>query len=203
MRQDCYHRRLAARFTGPRLVCDVGTVFVPPQPVDLEQYAASYDLEGAEDDMGLTGFERLADQGCYQLVLSLTWGYSRTSSQTLDLGLLRTDGDKLFVVHQLNDDAGTSLILAYLAADTPSRLFGAFLIDYLSSRGTGYTVNLPCHLPQSIWIVRPEIVSQTAVAAGLLGLVSPGIVDWRSVQPFTGNGAQDAQHLLHQTSLMA
>lgn len=175
-----YHRRLATRFTHARLSVDAGTIFVPPHPIDLERHFGSQDEADSADDT-LTAFERLVDAERYQLVLSLGWGGRAASSHTLDLGLLRVDGDKLFVVHQLNDDAGTSLILAYLSSDAPSRLFRLFLVDYLSSQGTGYMVTLPRVLPESIWVVQPEIVPQAALAAGLLGLVSP-VGDWGSMR---------------------
>lgn len=200
MGRSSYQRRLATRFTHPRLNTEAGTIFVPPHPVDLEHYFGSYNDGDGGDDSALTAFERLINAGRYQLMLSLSWGPS-AGRQTLDLGLLRVDDDKLFVVHQLNDDVGTSLLLAYLSADAPSRLFHLFLVDYLSSRGTGYMVNLPELLPESIWIVRPEIVPHAAIAAGLLGLVTPGGIEWSYAQP--GAAEQHAPHMPHRPSLVA
>lgn len=196
-----FRRRLATRFTHPRLVTDVGTVFVPLYPVDLESCLNRNDE--ALDDQSLTAYEHLVDAECYQLMLSLSWGRFAAPCQTLDLGLLRVDDDKVFVVHQLNDDAGTSLVLAHLSAEMPSPLFRRFLVDYLSSRGTGYMVQLPDLLPQTIWIARPEIVSQAAVATGLLGLVTPGAVDWMYART---SGDEPDQHIsptIHLPSLMA
>jgi hypothetical protein len=189
-------RRLATRFTSARLSSDAGTIFVPPRPVDLEAYFGADEALATEYDTGLTAFERLVDTERYQLMLSLGWGRSSAPARTLDLGLLRGDGEKLFVVHQLNDDAGTSLILAYLCGDVPSRLFRLFLVDYLSSGGTGYMVTLPCLLPERIWIVQPEVVPHAVVATGLLGLVTPGAGELSGAQP-------PAAHLPFRTSLVA
>lgn len=195
--------RLATRFTHPRLSTDAGTIFVPPYPLDLERHFGGGSAREAAGDPSLTAFEQLVDAARYQLVLSLSWGRGSASAQTLDLGLLRADGDKLFVVHQLNDDAGTSLILAYLAAEVPIRLFRLFLVDYLTSRGTGYMVTLPCLLPESIWIVQPEVVSHAAVATGLLGLVTPGGVDWSYAQLGAGASEQHAPHVPQRASQVA
>jgi hypothetical protein len=173
-----YHGRLATRFTHPRLVTNTGTIFVPPHPVDLEAYARTVDGNEPAQDPSLSAYERLAAAERYRLVLSLSWGWGAAARQTVDLGLLHADEGQLFVVHQLNDDAGTALIVAYLASEAPGQLFRVFLLDYLSSRGSGYTVTLPALLPQSVWIVQPEVAPDAAVAAGLLGLVAPGSVDW-------------------------
>lgn len=178
MGRNSARQRLAARFTHPRLATDAGTIFVPPRPIDLERHFGGFD--GGEDapDQSLTAFEHLVEAEQYQLVLSLSWGTRISPGQTLDLGLLRVDADKLFVVHQVNDDAGTSLILAYLSPNVLSRLFGQFLVDYLSSRGTGYAVNLPSLLPHTIWVAKPDLAAHSVVAAGLLGLVAPGAHPW-------------------------
>lgn len=200
MGQISFRRRLATRFTHPRLVTDVGTVFVPLHPVDLEGCLDAVDDDELQPDPTLTAYERLVDAECYQLVLSLGWGRLAATLQTLDLGLLRVDDDKVFVVHQLNDDAGTSLILAYLSGDVPARLFRRFLVDYLSSRGAGYQVHLPDQLPQSIWIARPDIVTQAAVATGLLGLVTPGAIAWAYS---VGDPDQRPPLTQHLASLMA
>jgi hypothetical protein len=196
-------RRLATRFTHSRLSIDAGTIFVPPYPVDLEAYFGADDAFDAPHADGLTAFERLSDAECYRLIVSLSWGCASLPSHTLDLGLLRLDGDKLFVVHQLNDDAGTSLILAYLCADVPSRLFGPFLVDYLSSGGTGYMVTLPSLLPSHIWIVQPEVAPHTAVAAGLLGLVSHGSVNLSFVHSGAATAEQYTSHLPVRPLLVA
>lgn len=203
MGRNSSQRRLATRFTRARLSTDAGTIFVPPQPVDLEAYFGSDEGLESAHAAGLTAFERLVEAKRYQLILSLSWQCPSLPAHTLDLGLLRVDGDKLFVVHQLNDDAGTSLILAYLCADIPSRLFHPFLLDYLSSGGTGYMVTLPGLLPQTIWIVQPEVAPHTTVAAGLLGLVSPGGIDWGFVQPGVGALEQHPSHLPVRPLLVA
>jgi hypothetical protein len=203
MGRNSYQRRLATRFTHSRLSTNAGTIFVPPHPVDLEAYFGSDDALESPHAAGLTAFERLVDAERYQLILSLSWGGATLPSHTLDLGLLRVDGDKLFVVHQLNDDAGTSLILAYLCADTPSRLFSPFLVDYLSSGGTAYMVTLPCRLPENIWIVQPEVASHPVVAVGLLGLVAPGGFDGGLVHPGVGTPEQYASQLPFRPLLVA
>lgn len=175
MGRNSARQRLATRFTQPRLVTDAGTVFVPPHPVDLERYCGAIEEGDDAPDRSLSAYEQLVDEERYQLVLSLGWGSLNSPPQTLDLGLMRLDADKYFVVHQVNDDAGTSLVLAYLSTTALSRLFGQFLVDYLSSRGTGYAVSLPCVLPRTIWVARPDLASHTTVAAGLFGLVAPGV----------------------------
>lgn len=181
MGQSSYSQSLDTRFTQLRLTTDMGAVFVPSHPVDLEHYFDSRDSDDEPPDSDMTAFERLIETGSYQLVLSLSWGHGSAPGRTLDLGLLRVAADKLFVVHQVDDDAGTSLILAYLSAEVPSQLFRPFLIDYLGSRGAGYTVNLPGLLPQTIWIVQPEIAPHVTVATGLLGLVTPEAAPWGDV----------------------
>lgn len=195
MGRNSFQRRLATRFTHARLSIDAGTIFVPPYPVDLEAYFGADDALEAPHADGLTAFERLTDAERYQLVVSLSWGSTAHASHTLDLGLLRVDGDKLFVVHQLDDDAGTSLILAYLCADVPNRLFGPFLVDYLSSGGTGYMVTLPSLLPSHIWIVQPEVAPHSAVAAGMLGLVSHGGVALGLMHSGSGTSEQYTSRL--------
>lgn len=172
MRRSGYQQRLATHFIQPRLATAAGTIFVAPRPVDLEGYFADDTLLGDGGDPTLSAFEQLLDDARYQLVLSLTWG-APAASQTLDLGLLRTSSNQLFVVHQVNDDVGTSLILAYLSASAPLLLVAPFLTDYLSSRGSAYMVSLPGLLPQAIWVARPDLASHAVVAAGLLGLVTP------------------------------
>jgi|GEM_PF-1194717 len=198
-----YQRRLATRFTHTRLSTDAGTIFVPAHPVDLETYFGADDALDSPHAAGLTAFERLVDAERYRLMLSLGWGGMALSSQILDLGLLRVDGDKLFVLHQLNDDAGTSLILAYLCGDVPSLLFRPFLADYLSSGGTGYMVTLPCLLPESIWIAQPELVSHVAVAAGLLALVSSGNINASRLQAGPEPCEQHGSQLPRRPSLVA
>jgi hypothetical protein len=173
MRRSGYQQRLATHFIQPRLTTADGTIFVAPRPVDLESYFGGDGHVADDVDPTLSVFERLLESAQYQLVLSLTWG-PLAASQTLDLGLLRTSSNQLFVVHQVNDDVGTSLIVGYLSASAPLMLLAPFLIDYLSSRGSAYMVNLPGLLPQGIWIARPELVSHATVATGLLGLVTPG-----------------------------
>lgn len=176
MGRTSYRQRLATQFTQPRLSTPEGTIFVPPQPVDLERF---YAIDpGAEEspDPSLSAFEHLLELEQYHLILSLAWRCGQ-AYRTLDLGMLRTESDKLFVVHQLNDDVGTSLIVAYLSTSVPHQLFGLFLVDYLSSRGTAYAVSLPDVLPHTIWIARPELAPHAAVAAGLFGLVTPGGAD--------------------------
>lgn len=165
-------QHLAAQFTHPRLSTSDGTIFVASRPLDLEHSAVGLHELDEELDPSLSAFECLLEHKRYQLALSLSWGL-RSTSQTLDLGVLRSDNDHLFVVHQLNDDAGTSLIVAYLSTRVPSQLFASFLIDYLSSRGAAYGVSLPSLLPSTTWIACPEFASHSAVAAGLLGLVTP------------------------------
>jgi hypothetical protein len=179
-------------------VTDAGTVFVPPRPIDLEHHFGG-DAGGDDSrDQSLTAFEHLVEAEQFQLVLSLGWGSRCAPGQALDLGLLRVDADKMFVVHQVNDDAGTSLILAYLSAHSLSRLFGHFLVDYLSSRGTGYAVNLPNMLPHTIWVARPDLAAHPVVAAGLLGLVAPGAHPWGEA-----HGGPDTFEIPRGVSLMA
>lgn len=185
MGRTSYRQRLATQFTQPRLSTPEGTIFVPPQPVDLERFYASDPRADEAPDPSLTAFEHLLELEQYQLILSLAWRCVPTY-RTLDLGVLRTESDKLFVVHQLNDDMGTSLIVAYLSTTVPCRLFGVFLVDYLSSRGTAYAVSLPDVLPHTIWIARPDLASHAAVAAGLLGLVTPGGADALAARQFGG-----------------
>lgn len=203
MGRSSFHQRLATRFTQPRLITRAGTVFVAPQPVELESYFGA----GSDDDDGpdgsLSAFERLLEAERYQLVLSMSWGSVTAPGHTLDLGLLRLDTDKLFVVHQVNDDAGTSLIVAYLAATAPMQLFRLFLVDYLSSQGTGYTVNLPCLIPQTIWIVEPELATQATVATGLLGLVTPGSIVWSDVLLGASDGDRQPHAVPVAVSLVA
>lgn len=172
MRRSGYQQRLATHFIQPQLTTTDGTIFVAPRPVDLESYFED-DLIRDEADPTLSAFERLLEAARYQLVLSLSWG-APAAGQTLDVGLLRTGSNQLFVVHQVNDDTGTALIVGYLSSSAPLLLVAPFLIDYLSSRGSAYMVTLPSTLPQTIWIARPEIAPHPAVAAGLLGMVSPG-----------------------------
>ncbi len=165
-------QRLATQFTQQRLSTPEGAIFVPPQPVDLERCFV-FDASGeSDDDPTLSAFEHLLETRQYRLALSLSWR-CYTGYHTLDLGLLRLDNDLLFAVHQLNDDAGTSLLVAYLTPAAPQRLFHLFLVDYLSTHGSAYAVSLPTSLPQIIWIADPELAPQAMVAAGLFGLVAP------------------------------
>ncbi|MCS6880234.1 MAG: hypothetical protein RMK84_06275 [Oscillochloridaceae bacterium] len=165
-------QRLATQFTQQRLSTPDGAIFVPPQPVDLE-HCFVFDPGGEiDDDPTLSAFECLLEKRQYRLALSLSWR-CHTAYHTLDLGLLRLDNDLLFAVHQLNDDAGTSLLVASLASTAPQRIFHLFLIDYLSTHGSAYAVSLPTSLPQIIWIADPELAPQAVVAAGLFGLVAP------------------------------
>jgi hypothetical protein len=166
-------QRLATQFTQQRLSTPDGAIFIPPQPVDLE-HCFVFDASGEiDDDPTLSAFEHLLETRQYRLALSLSWR-CYTTYHTLDLGLLRLENNLLFAVHQLNDDAGTSLLIASLASSAPQRMFHLFLVDYLSTHGSAYAVNLPTSLPQIIWIADPELAPQTVVAAGLFGLVAPG-----------------------------
>lgn len=165
-------QRLAMQFTQQRLSTPDGAIFVPPQPVDLE-HCFVFDPGGElDDDPTLSAFECLLEKRQYRLALSLSWR-CYTTYHTLDLGLLRMDNNLLFAVHQLNDDAGTSLLVASLASASPQRMFHLFLVDYLSTHGSAYAVTLPTSLPQIIWIADPELAPQAVVAAGLFGLVAP------------------------------
>lgn len=178
-------QHFAAQFTHPRLSTDDGTIFVAPRPLDLEHDAVRPQELDKELDLSLSRFEHLLEHKWYQLALSLSWG-PRSTGHTLDLGVLRSDSGHLFVVHQVNDDAGTSLIVACLSTRVPSRLFASFLIDYLSSRGAAYGVSLPSLLPTTTWIACPELASHSVVAAGLLGLVTPegsGRAELRPAEP--------------------
>lgn len=197
-----YRQRLATQFTHPRLSTPEGTIFVPPQPVDLERFFRSGRTIEEGPDPTLTAFEQLLELEQYELVLSLAWRCASTQ-RTLDLGLLRTDSDKLFVVHQLNDDVGTTLIVAYLSASMPCRLFKLFLVDYLSSRGTAYAVGLPDVLPNTIWIARPDLASQASVATGLLGLVTPGGAAAGAVRQLGGDPVFVGPRLEGEQLLMA
>lgn len=170
MRRSGYQHRLATHFIQPRLTTPDGTVFAAPRPVDLEGYFAGDEIR-EDADPTLSAFERLLEAARYQLVLSLSWG-SPAAGQTLDLGLLRTSSNQIFVVHQVGDDVGTTLIIGYLSSSAPSLLVAPFLVDYLSSRGSSYMVTLPGLLPQTIWVAQPELAPHAAVAAGLLGMVS-------------------------------
>lgn len=169
----------------------------------MEAHFGSDDALDSPHADGLTAFERLVEAECYQLMLSLSWGGRSLPSQILDLGLLRVDGNKVSVLHQLNDDAGTSLILAYLCGDVPGQLFHAFLADYLGSAGTGYMVTLPCLLPQSIWIAQPVLVSHMAVATGLLALVSSSTISVSHIPGGVSPHQQHASQLDLRSSLVA
>ncbi|MGB9634797.1 MAG: hypothetical protein ACPL8I_15765 [Chloroflexaceae bacterium] len=165
-------QRLATQFTQQRLSTPDGAIFVPPQPVDLERCFVFDTGVEIDDDPTLSAFEHLLETRQYRLALSLSWR-CYTSYHTLDLGLLRLENNLLFAVHQINDDAGTSLLIASLSSPAPQRMFHLFLVDYLSTHGSAYSVSLPTSLPQIIWIADPELAPQTVVAAGLFGLVAP------------------------------